>query len=127
MVSSNCSWSAGSLIGVTCGLALGVSAAAATSFEASCSSIARSIVASNPAVSVNIAQYVAAGTNITLPDNDPSCNLRSMVTTADICRLAMSVTTSSTSGIILESWLPRNWTGRFLSGGNGGLNGCQLA
>lgn len=24
----------------------------------------------------------------------------------------------------LEAWLPSNWTGRFLSGGNGGLSGC---
>jgi feruloyl esterase len=24
----------------------------------------------------------------------------------------------------MEAWLPSNWTGRFLSGGNGGLNGC---
>lgn len=24
----------------------------------------------------------------------------------------------------MEAWLPQNWTGRFLSGGNGGLNGC---
>jgi hypothetical protein len=26
----------------------------------------------------------------------------------------------------MEAWLPRNWTGRFLSVGNGGLGGCQL-
>jgi len=24
----------------------------------------------------------------------------------------------------MEAWLPSNWAGRFLSGGNGGLNGC---
>lgn len=36
----------------------------------------------------------------------------------------MLVNTSSTSSMTLEAWLPSNWTGRFLSGGNGGLSGC---
>ncbi|KAF5336743.1 hypothetical protein D9758_016283 [Tetrapyrgos nigripes] len=36
----------------------------------------------------------------------------------------MSVATSSDSEISLEVWFPRNWTGRFLSTGNGGLSGC---
>jgi feruloyl esterase len=26
--------------------------------------------------------------------------------------------------MVLEAWLPQNWTGRFLSTGNGGLSGC---
>ncbi|TDZ13832.1 putative feruloyl esterase B-2 [Colletotrichum spinosum] len=34
------------------------------------------------------------------------------------------VATSSRSGFKLEAWLPQNWTGRFLSTGNGGLGGC---
>lgn len=36
----------------------------------------------------------------------------------------MRVTTSNRSEITLEAWLPTNWTGRFLSTGNGGLSGC---
>lgn len=36
----------------------------------------------------------------------------------------MNVTTSNSSYIILEAWLPSEWNGRFLSTGNGGLNGC---
>ncbi|KAF9257169.1 tannase and feruloyl esterase [Marasmius fiardii PR-910] len=36
----------------------------------------------------------------------------------------MQVETSSSSNIRMEAWLPRNWTGRFLSTGNGGLQGC---
>lgn len=43
---------------------------------------------------------------------------------ADVCRVAMTVDTSATSSMSLEAWLPANWTGRFLSGGNGGLTGC---
>jgi feruloyl esterase len=41
-----------------------------------------------------------------------------------LCRLALHVETSNASGMVLEAWLPQNWTGRFLSTGNGGLSGC---
>jgi feruloyl esterase len=36
----------------------------------------------------------------------------------------MRVNTSENSSMTLEAWLPVAWTGRFLSGGNGGLSGC---
>jgi feruloyl esterase len=38
----------------------------------------------------------------------------------------MHVATTNRSGISMEAWLPStsNWTGRFLSTGNGGLSGC---
>lgn len=36
----------------------------------------------------------------------------------------MYVPTSNSSGIHLEAWLPSEWESRFLSTGNGGLNGC---
>lgn len=36
----------------------------------------------------------------------------------------MNVTTSEQSGIRLEAWFPQNYTGRFLSTGNGGDGGC---
>ncbi|KAK5160210.1 hypothetical protein LTR04_004764 [Oleoguttula sp. CCFEE 6159] len=36
----------------------------------------------------------------------------------------MKVATSNRSEITLEAWLPTNWTGRFLSIGNGGVSGC---
>ncbi|KAL0564686.1 hypothetical protein V5O48_017353 [Marasmius crinis-equi] len=36
----------------------------------------------------------------------------------------MEVETSPTSKIYMEAWLPKSWTGRFLSTGNGGLGGC---
>lgn len=36
----------------------------------------------------------------------------------------MYVATSNVSGITMEAWLPEDWNGRFLSTGNGGLNGC---
>ena len=42
----------------------------------------------------------------------------------DICRIGMNVSTSNASNIFLEAWLPSEWSGRFLSTGNGGLAGC---
>jgi feruloyl esterase len=93
--------------------------------EAACSSIAS--IYSNPNVTINFSQYLSAGTNITLDQSTPelqSCTRPSQVIPADLCRVAMYVSTSNQSGITLEAWLPTNWTGRFLTTGNGGLSGC---
>ncbi|KAI1860242.1 uncharacterized protein JN550_011620 [Neoarthrinium moseri] len=69
-------------------------------------------------------QFVAAGTNLTFPDNDPTCNRNSQVVGTDLCRIALSIPTSSRSSITLELWLPETWTGRTLATGNGGIDGC---
>jgi len=42
----------------------------------------------------------------------------------DICRLVLQVKTIQASQVSLEVWFPENWSGRFLSTGNGGLMGC---
>ena len=44
---------------------------------------------------------------------------------ADICRVKGVITTSSTSKVDFEMWLPDIWYGRFLVTGNGGLGGCE--
>ncbi|CBF85532.1 hypothetical protein AN1772.2 [Aspergillus nidulans FGSC A4] len=75
-----------------------------------------------PNVKVNFASYIPGSTNLTL-DNVPTCD-QSQVVSSDICRVAMAVTTSNASEITLEAWFPRDYTGRFLSTGNGGLGGC---
>ncbi|UJO25326.1 putative feruloyl esterase B-2 [Fulvia fulva] len=93
--------------------------------EAACEGIAREFQREN--VTVNFSRYIAAGTNVSLDQSTPelrSCTRPSQVVPVDLCRVAMYVSTSSRSGITLEAWLPTNWTGRFLSTGNGGLNGC---
>ncbi|EKG12473.1 Tannase/feruloyl esterase [Macrophomina phaseolina MS6] len=41
-----------------------------------------------------------------------------------MCRVALRVPTTNQSEISMEAWLPSNWTGRFLSTGNGGTSGC---
>ncbi|EOA90253.1 uncharacterized protein SETTUDRAFT_103261 [Exserohilum turcica Et28A] len=73
---------------------------------------------------LNVLQHVAAGTNLTFPDNDASCNRASQVVSVDLCRIALEITTSPTSKITFEAWLPEDWSGRFLATGNGGVDGC---
>ncbi|KAK5692005.1 Feruloyl esterase [Elasticomyces elasticus] len=93
--------------------------------DSACSSIAASF--DYPDVTINFAQAIPAGTNISLDQSTPelaSCTRPSQVAPVDLCRIAMFVKTTEISNITLEAWLPANWTGRFLSTGNGGLSGC---
>jgi feruloyl esterase len=91
-------------------------------FRSSCSSIASRLAIENGVV--HFSEFVAAGTNLSLAENDPSCAQTFIPVNVDLCRIAVSVSTSNRSSFNMEAWLPTNWTGRFLSGGNGGLNGC---
>ncbi|KAE9365281.1 tannase and feruloyl esterase [Stipitochalara longipes BDJ] len=77
-----------------------------------------------PNAAVNAHEFVPAGTTLQFPDSDPSCGTANQTISVDICRIALNISTSVRSGIIFESWLPRNWTGRFLATGNGGIDGC---
>ncbi|THU94497.1 tannase and feruloyl esterase [Dendrothele bispora CBS 962.96] len=103
------------LLGVT-------SLARSFDFDTTCSSITSQV--SIPNATVYFSSLVPGGTNLTFPDNDPTCTRPSQLVLTDMCRIAMFVATSERSGINFEAWFPRNWTGRFLSTGNGGLSGC---
>ena len=72
----------------------------------------------------HVLAYVAAGTNLSLPDNDPTCALQSQLVAVNICRVALSIPTSNRSSISFELWLPEDWSHRFLVTGNGGIDGC---
>ncbi len=89
-----------------------------------CSSLGQSLKIPN--VTVNFAQYVPANTNLSFHQDSSlsACKFPNTLVTVDLCRIAMYVSTSNRSGITLEAWLPTNWTGRFLSTGNGGVSGC---
>ncbi|RVX74735.1 hypothetical protein B0A52_01012 [Exophiala mesophila] len=90
-----------------------------------CASFGRSL--DLPNVSVDIAEFVPNGTNLTFPYNNVTCGPPyTIIYGGDICRLAMTVNTSDSSRITLEAWLPptAQWNGRFLSTGNGGISGC---
>jgi feruloyl esterase len=79
-----------------------------------------------PNVKVNFAEFVQGGTNLSLADNPPSCGRSNQAVPVDLCRVAMAVSTSNSSEITLEAWFPREYKGRFLSTGNGGISGCKL-
>lgn len=103
-------------------LTLGSAALAQDQFQSRCESFAAKV--DIPNVKVNLVNYVAGGTNVSLADNVQSCDPKSQAVSGDICRVAMAVATSNASEITLEAWFPRDYTGRFLSTGNGGLGGC---
>ena len=73
-----------------------------------------------------VLDYIPAGTNLSFPDNDPTCARPSQLVTVDLCRVGLSIPTSNRSSISFELWLPENWSGRFLSTGNGGIDGCRF-
>ncbi|KAI0164102.1 tannase and feruloyl esterase [Xylariaceae sp. FL1272] len=73
---------------------------------------------------LNVLEYVPAGSNVTFSDNDPTCNRGSQVVNVALCRVALSVPTTNRSGIVYELWLPEEWNGRTLATGNGGIDGC---
>jgi hypothetical protein len=90
------------------------------SFQTACLNFEPLKYVSNSAV--NIQEFVVAGTTLQFPDNDPSCGTANRTVSVDICRIVLNISTSDRSGIIFEGWLPRNWTGRFLATGNGGID-----
>ncbi|KAH3933443.1 carboxylic ester hydrolase [Parastagonospora nodorum] len=77
-----------------------------------------------PGTTLNILQFVSSNTTLMLEDNDITCNRKAQVTSANICRVALTIKTSMQSSIVFEAWLPKHWNGRFLATGNGGIDGC---
>lgn len=96
-----------------------------SSFQAQCESFKAKIKVPN--ANVHSVTYVPAGVNISLADNPSVCggDEDPITSTFAFCRIALNVTTSSKSQIFMEAWLPSNYSGRFLSTGNGGLGGCM--
>ena len=74
----------------------------------------------------HVLAYVAAGTNLTFPDNDPTCARPSQLVAVNICRVALLIPTSNRSSVSFELWLPEDWSDRFLVTGNGGIDGCEI-
>jgi feruloyl esterase len=91
-------------------------------FSSKCAAIASKLAIDGGIV--HTSEYLPAGTNFSAPVYDSTCAGANQIIAADICRIALYVSTSERSGFNMEAWLPSNWTGRFISHGNGGLNGC---
>ena len=96
---------------------------AAISFRDRCLSFTPEVYIHNS--SRHVLTYVAAGTNLLLPDNDPTCQRPSQAVAVDLCRVGLSIPTSNRSSISFELWLPEDWSNRFLVTGNGGIDGCE--
>ena len=92
-------------------------------FSANCSSFVDAITLEN--VTVQSTEFVAAGTNVSVYVPESCMSASYQVVSSDLCRATMNVSTSDRSGIRLEAWFPQNYTGRFLSTGNGGIGGCK--
>jgi feruloyl esterase len=113
----------GCLIGLALDtLVYGVAMSHRSSFQQSCAALAGSLQLA-PA-EVLLSQFVEAGTTLEFPNSDPTCGRPAQSVSGNICRVALTVPTSNRSGFSMEAWLPENWSGRFLSTGNGGLGGC---
>ena len=71
-------------------------------------------------------EYVTNGTTLLFPDNVASCGRASQLVSKNICRIALSIPTSYRSSITFELWLPDDWSSarRYVSTGNGGIDGC---
>ncbi|EGX43986.1 hypothetical protein AOL_s00210g147 [Orbilia oligospora ATCC 24927] len=97
-------------------------------FQSRCSGLLQSFHPDQQ-TTVLVAEYLPKGSNFTNPIAHPTCAggwlSKSILT--DICRLRLNVSTSSTSSVIIEAWMPANWNQkgkRFAMTGNGGLAGC---
>ncbi|GAB7356750.1 hypothetical protein MBLNU459_g7652t1 [Dothideomycetes sp. NU459] len=106
-------------------------ASAYASNAPTCPELKTSLKFSGLNATVISSQYVSAGTVIYINGTSPgqALNCVSAATPeVDICRVVVNVTTSYRSSSYVEVWLPSgtqaSWNGRFLSTGNGGLNGC---
>jgi hypothetical protein len=101
------------------------------SFEFDCVALPYHLNESNtPNTTVSLSQYVKGGSTLDLSGVVNSTCMGtnggslSLIVPFDVCRVAAYTATSETSGIHYEVWLPRSWSGRFMSHGNGGLSGC---
>jgi feruloyl esterase len=99
---------------------------AAENFEQNCAALASRLNVVN--TTVYFSQYLAADSTFATPDTNVTCGSMFMKQSVkvDLCRVAAYTTTSARSGVNFETWLPKNWSGRFISHGNGGLSGCML-
>ncbi|KAH7071868.1 Tannase/feruloyl esterase, partial [Paraphoma chrysanthemicola] len=91
-------------------------------FSSRCASLASKLHL--PSTSNLTTTFIPANTTLLFPSADPTCTRPSQLVSIDLCRVALTVTTSPRSSLRMETWLPLTWTGRFLSTGNGGLGGC---
>lgn len=79
-----------------------------------------------PNVTVVSVDHRLRGEIIPLPNTVQSCGGPDFVANAtnDFCRIVVNVSTTDSSSIRIEGWLPDDWNGRFVASGTGGIGGC---
>ncbi|QDS76766.1 hypothetical protein FKW77_001803 [Venturia effusa] len=83
-----------------------------------------------PNTTISLSQYVPGGTVIDLSSVvnstclGPNATPVTQKVSFDTCRVAAYTKTSERSGIHYGLWMPRSWSGRFMSHGNARLSGC---
>lgn len=102
----------------------GLATATAGSFATQCSALAKTLAEKTDNTTITATTYVAAGTTLQEPPRHPSCPPLNATLNYSFCRVQLTAHTGPESAVVLEHWLPLNWTGRYMSTGNGGLGGC---
>jgi feruloyl esterase len=99
-------------------------------FQSKCTALANDLYRETGSpITVNFAQYLHTNSmlNLTAEGLHPTCVnafFSPPPIPVDLCRLSLKVATSKDSSVAMEAWLPANWTGRYLTTGNGALAGC---
>lgn len=74
---------------------------------------------------IRVQEYVPAGTVITEAHHEPDCLTEaSQTVSVNMCRIAMNITTSPSSFIVFEAWLPDAYNQRLFTVGTSGMGGC---
>ncbi|KAI9166367.1 putative feruloyl esterase B-1 [Paramyrothecium foliicola] len=105
-------------------LLLSAVASGSCNFSRQCAALADTLTENLANTTISFSEYVHAGTNLSVPSTHPTCENVSGAFDFSFCRVGLTAHTGPESNVKLETWLPLNWTGRFLSVGNGGLGGC---
>lgn len=95
----------------------------ATTFEHQCLAFTPEHIVLN--ATRRMVEYIPKNTTLAFPNNDATCNRAKQAVSTNLCRIALSIQTSSESSIVFEAWFPERWSGRFLATGNGGIDGCE--
>ncbi|KAH8892282.1 tannase and feruloyl esterase [Thozetella sp. PMI_491] len=89
-----------------------------------CGDLVQTLAHRLPNTTVRSAEYIKAGANLFAPATHSTCTEFNSTMPFNFCRVRMQTRTGPDSAVDFETWLPSNWTGRFLAVGNGGLGGC---
>ena len=92
--------------------------------EWSCKRFLSSVKVAN--TSLITANYFTKGSPVPVTGRILSCggDAVPLIAATNVCRIVVNVTTTPTSSVIVEGWLPDSWNQRFLASGNGGIGGC---